>query len=842
MAMQYLSDGDGRWNKLPYQVVLGGTFDSLQDALNFSIQNWGGYMRGSPGSNGANNYNKLPGEQTIDDLLYGDSNNGSAPYSSGSGRIKSIMQDIYNVPNGNYSGNPANTFFPKSFFKDTRVGANDAINCLWQFNRDDDIVHPSLYSERIALTTEQVKPFNMISAEHFGEGRVYASTTELNQTVAYFAFGVPRYNNLAKFISDSYDASLARVNDTGFDQEGVFTLGNLWKTAKGAIGASITLCFGIYIVPIKWIMNLSDWLHSVTITSFYELRLSMMHYYIYVDNMCAHWLVATGLFGNGYSEATGGDTLGNTDGKSNTGSDDADSQISAAYQAAKAKIDSMKAGGSSSTNSSQTNTTTTQNSANSNTSSSPNVNEDIANKAKELGTGPGGIQVNSANTSTTVPIEKFESAYYGQKPSSWTASEDFLPPALAANGPSIWDILSLKARILGFSDMSRNSEYNNNNVKNSSNMAGVSMQEALDKFQRVSPTDAADIEVSTQFAAPGNPPESLIYENEYPAWSRRNLADAKDVMKTTACGASAYIGFRINKSVDASETFSNSTNPSAIGSKINGQIEGMAGTFRNAKGFEFLSNQGIFGGLISKVSSVITGALNAVGSVADSILGASVFGSNLGELAEIAITGAKLNFPEEYSNSSFNKSFGLNFQLRAPYGDVVSIYQSIIIPLFLLMAGVLPRAAGNHSYQQPFLCTAYCRGIFAVPLGIFENLSVKRGASDFGWTYMALTTRVDVELTVKDLSPAVYMSMRGDKLIPKVMPVETAFEEYLNMLAGIGLFEQISSMSKLRRTVQEASWRLRYDITNPRRWGYWAGNTSLAQIAGRFASTNYIPH
>ena len=63
-------------------------------------------------------------------------------------------------------------------YQDTRVGGNDAFNNVWAFGEDDDI-------SRGIFTVDKDKGIGM--------GRVYASTTQQNQVIAWFTFGIPRF-------------------------------------------------------------------------------------------------------------------------------------------------------------------------------------------------------------------------------------------------------------------------------------------------------------------------------------------------------------------------------------------------------------------------------------------------------------------------------------------------------------------------------------------------------------------------------------------------------------------------------------------------------------------------
>src|SRR5699024_8216171 len=107
-----------------------------------------------------------------------------------------------------------------------------------------------------------------------------------------------------------------------------------------------------------------------------------------------------------------------------------------------------------------------------------------------------------------------------------------------------------------------------------------------------------------------------------------------------------------------------------------------------------------------------------------------------GFLREFSITGMAssiltgtifVDIPEIWQSSSFSKNYSFNITLRAPYGDKVSIFQSIYIPLAMLIALAFPRSGGRNAYGTPFLIRAYSSGMFAIPLGIIDSFSITRG-------------------------------------------------------------------------------------------------------------------
>ena len=292
----------------------------------------------------------------------------------------------------------------------------------------------------------------------------------------------------------------------------------------------------------------------------------------------------------------------------------------------------------------------------------------------------------------------------------------------------------------------------------------------------------------------------------------------------SALGATQFIGFRIDKSTDASESFSNSTQPSAIAEQYNAKVKEMS-----AKSIDYGLKGAQDGGSI--FDKIVDTGVNFVKGVMEALQTVDFIGVT--DLANAAMTGNYFDAPEQYAGSDFNKSHSLSFQLRSPYGDKISIYQSIMVPLFCILAGALPRSGGANAYTQPFLCRVYCRGMFAVPLGIIESVSIKRGDSEFGWTYDNLPTCIDVSISIKDMSPIMYITMY-DSIFEDIMGTDSAFNEYLLTLSAVGLFERISQIHKMIRGVQYAAHKLRNRYFNPAFWSHSISQFSTVQFIGSF--------
>mgnify|MGYP006955107269 FL=1 len=219
-------------------------------------------------------------------------------------------------------------------------------------------------------------------------------------------------------------------------------------------------------------------------------------------------------------------------------------------------------------------------------------------------------------------------------------------------------------------------------------------------------------------------------------------------LKGTAFGAGDFVGFRIERGVNCTETVSNQTGPTGISQRLNQAAQQKRDEMEDTGGGNMLARL---------VNSVSQG--KSIGEFVKTI-GMEILG-NLGsafgvDIANILTDGSGyIDIPEVWKGSAFSKSYSFTIQLRARYGDPTSIFQSIYIPLIMLLCAALPRSVGDNMYTSPFIINAYCKGKFAVPCGMITDMTITRGKDEFGWNNTNLPTAVDVNFSIKDLSPAV---------------------------------------------------------------------------------------
>lgn len=248
-----------------------------------------------------------------------------------------------------------------------------------------------------------------------------------------------------------------------------------------------------------------------------------------------------------------------------------------------------------------------------------------------------------------------------------------------------------------------------------------------------------------------------------------------------------FIGFRVEKGMGATESFSNSTGESQISQTANAK-------FQEGRDATFSSSNGSFGG---------QGALSEIISGAKGLLAGATQMFKLDPLAATMSGSAKIDIPEVWMNSAYSRSASFSITCLSPYGDLESIFASEYVPLACILAGALPRGTGYSSHSSPFICQAYCRGIFSSPLCMIESLEVARGADQYGWNQARLPLKLTMHITLKDLSPVMYMKMAGDQGIGKaIFGSDDAFGEYMLTLSGMGLQERLAPFRSIRRKTQ----------------------------------------
>jgi hypothetical protein len=291
-----------------------------------------------------------------------------------------------------------------------------------------------------------------------------------------------------------------------------------------------------------------------------------------------------------------------------------------------------------------------------------------------------------------------------------------------------------------------------------------------------------------------------------------------------------FIGVRIEKSTDSSESATNTTGESEIASRVNSTIASSRNKQFTMAGGDFADNF-----VVKGIESAFSALVSMVASAAE-----AVGGDGIVNAMKQFSGGGYMDFPEMYQSSSFSKSYNFRMRLHAIYGDPLSIMYGIYLPFAFLMAAAFPRATGANSYTSPFLLRAYCRGMFAIPIGIIDSFTVTRGSSEYGWNYNNLPLVIDINFSIKDLSPVMFIAPSSAQW-SSIFGNNTSFQEYMLTLGGTGLDERVSWLPRFENRVKTSFRQLLANSLNPMMIGYRFGNTNLVQFFANFTPVSRLP-
>lgn len=256
-----------------------------------------------------------------------------------------------------------------------------------------------------------------------------------------------------------------------------------------------------------------------------------------------------------------------------------------------------------------------------------------------------------------------------------------------------------------------------------------------------------------------------------------------------------FITYRVDAPGEMSESFSSSVKDSALAGSINSMSQG-------SRDFKF----NIGGGNLSDNAfvSMIEGAIGAASNLMSGI-GAAVGISGLAALAG----NANIDILKYWDSSTANlPRHNYTFELKAPYQNEICRLQTLMVPMFGLLALALPRATGGSSYTSPFYVEAYCQGYAQVREGIIDSLSFTRGE----FTRDGRPLSIIVNFSIVDMSSIMAMPLTAnftplsifDSPFSKwITNNDNAFSDYMAVLASSSLANQIYPWRKLKRNYQK---------------------------------------
>lgn len=321
-------------------------------------------------------------------------------------------------------------------------------------------------------------------------------------------------------------------------------------------------------------------------------------------------------------------------------------------------------------------------------------------------------------------------------------------------------------------------------------------------------------------SADNAPEKADSWQTEKSGFNELFLAEIRD--------GAQWVSFKVDYQGTVGESFSNNSKESDLQSQLNGTSSEM----RNKR---FMTADGNMGD--GAIATMIEGTFSAIKDV----LAGATYQMGLGGL--MALSGRGLvDIPKHWESSSASlPRMDYTIELRSPYGNKMSMFQNIYVPLAMILAGALPLSTGKQSYTSPFLVEVHSKGRASCRLGLIESLSITRGVGNMGWTDDDQPLGIDVALSIVDLSTIMHMPINpgngtlkmlaegavvglastvggGDAALQTLSALDSqnfdednAFTDYMAVLGSLGIEDMIYGTNKLKlratqRMLEFKSW------------------------------------
>jgi len=328
------------------------------------------------------------------------------------------------------------------------------------------------------------------------------------------------------------------------------------------------------------------------------------------------------------------------------------------------------------------------------------------------------------------------------------------------------------------------------------------VQNSKDPEQYISAEGASGANAQNNSEAVALGVTSNVNEDGSPVTGFKDTYDkVKSFFKAELTDGLGFVCLNVESTGSVSESFSSQTKQIPIHTTLQGFASGARDAiFSTAGGTTGVAE---IDGAISGVVGVLTDTLSKVtGGLANPILA--------------ALGGINIEMPKMWDSSDARlPTATYRMRLMSPYGNAFSQIQNIYIPLAMLLAGALPRATGSQTHTSPYLCQVFNRGRMQTSLGIISSLSVSRGVSNLPFNKVGQAMAIDVDFTIEDLSSIMFMNVMQGSLLSILKDAATfslsksaslednAFSDYLMVLAGVDVYNQIYWIPRARLKLGE---------------------------------------
>lgn len=178
------------------------------------------------------------------------------------------------------------------------------------------------------------------------------------------------------------------------------------------------------------------------------------------------------------------------------------------------------------------------------------------------------------------------------------------------------------------------------------------------------------------------------------------------------------------------------------------------------------------GGLKNQISSSIAKIIDDVKA------NVPFLGGFVGAFSE-ALDGQQVQYPDTWSDSTFDRAYNVEFEFFSPYGDKESIFRYVYLPYILIICMGLPRQQSFYGYQQPFLLRVMAPGWFEIEVGVITSMTITRGDNSL-WTVDGLPRVIRISTVLQDLYPNLVVSKW-----PRRMKYNPSLTSYIETMSGM---------------------------------------------------------